>query len=155
MMTTMMITTTNNTTTNTNITNTTAAQQQQPHTMLRPKWVRAQKTQEKRLGARLILEAAGLLRRVGATAAGAKGGRNNNNNNDMWGYHMALDTRLREPSVVAAARRLFPSFIGRAMRQHPDTVVAGFVYEPSALLGSFLLSQHRRRFGVASSLRAG
>jgi hypothetical protein len=54
---------------------------------------------------------------------------------------MALNARLYEPSVVAAARRLFPSFVGRAMRQHPDTVVAGFKYETSALLDSFCLAQ--------------
>jgi hypothetical protein len=63
------------------------------------------------------------------------------------------NARLREPSVVAAARRLFPSLVGLAMRQHPDTVVAGFMYEPSALLTSFLLAQHPHRFSYEAIRR--
>jgi hypothetical protein len=47
----------------------------------------------------------------------------------------------------------FRCFIGRAMRQHPDTVVAGFKYEPSALLDSFLLSQYPRRFTSREVMR--
>jgi hypothetical protein len=126
--------------------------------------MRAPKPQEKRRGARLILKAAGLLRlrlssSVAAAAAGAaavggeeREGAAEDKDERWWQRLQALNARLYEPSVVAAARRLFPSIIGRAMRQHPETVVAGFKYEPNALLDSFLLALHPGRFdGTASS----
>jgi hypothetical protein len=87
-----------------------------------------------RRDARTLLEAAGLVGATATTTTAAVG---------LWPYE-ALNARLRRPSVVAAAARLFPTLIGRAMRRHPDTGVAGFVYEPSALLSSFLIAYHHR-----------
>ncbi len=68
---------------------------------------------------------------------------------------MALNARLHEPLVVAAARRLFPSFVALAMRQDPDTMVTGVMYEPSTLLESFILAQHPHRFSHEGLRRMG
>ncbi len=134
----MMQTTTTNTTTNTNNTNinttTTTAQQQRPR---KEKWMRAPKPQEKRRAARIVLEAAGLLLSVGARTAAAEGGRADN---DEWRYQMALNARLREQSVVAAARRLFPSLVGLAMRQHRETADSD---RPSRMQASLMSVRHQ------------
>ncbi len=157
----MTTTTTNNPTTDTNVANitnitNTVQQQQRQKKERKPKWMRAPTPQEKKRGARLILEAAGLLRRVGATAAGAEAEEGEGEmRRDEWRDQMALNARLHEPSVVAAARRLFPLLVGRAMRQDPDTIVTGVMYEPSVLLDSFLLARHPHRFSHEGMRRMG
>jgi hypothetical protein len=184
MMTTTTTTTTTNTTTNDNTnTNTNAdatAQPPQPQQLppreRRPKWMRAPTPFEKQRGARLILEAAGLLRpcrrvlvaavadgsstsSVGgaaavvavAVAAAAEGAEEEEEESAAaWRAMMALHQRLRAQSVVAATRRLFPAFVALAMRQDPGTMAAdGVKYEMSALPDAFVLAQHPHCFLVA------
>jgi hypothetical protein len=148
----MMTMTTTKTNTNTNTTANTNNTAQQPQRKEKKRRITPEKSQEEenRRAARIVLEAACLLLTVGARTA--EGGRDD----DAWqSYHVALNAKLSEPSAVAAARNLFRTLVGLATRQHPGTAVAGYVYELSALLDSFLLAQHPHRFSYEAMRRMG
>jgi hypothetical protein len=167
-MTTTITTTTTTTTTTTNNTNdANDAQEPQPPTKRkerRPKWMRAPTPFEKQRGARLILEAAGLLRprhRVVAVADGASSvaeveaavaavalvvaeeEEEEDEERAAWRAMIALNRRLRAPPVVAAICRLFPALVAQARRQAPDTMATdGVKYDMTALPDAFVLAQH-------------
>ena len=167
--TTTTITTTTTTNINDNDANAQPPQQQQKER--RPKWMRAPTPFEKQRGARLILEAAGRLRprRRVVAAVEADGAvaeveaavaavalvveaeeeeeADDNEEHAARRAMMALQRRLRAPSVVAAIRRLFPALVAQAWRQAPDTMATdGVKYDMTALPDAFVLAQHPRCF---------
>ncbi len=133
-----MTTTNTNTNTNTNTTTTNNTAQQQRKEKKRKEKKRTPKKQkeEKRSAASILLEASNLLI-VGATAEGG----------DDWRYHMALNARLREPSVVAAARSLFPTLVGGSIRTRssPVTCTSRARCSPRSSSRSILIASLMRR----------
>jgi hypothetical protein len=123
---------------------------------------------EKQRGARLILEAAGLLRpRRGAVVVDGSGAvaaveaavaavalvadeeEEVDEERAAWRAMMSLRRRLRAPPVVAAIRRLFPALVAQARRQAPDTMATdGVKYDMTALPDAFVLAQHPHCFLV-------